>query len=192
MKIIKTAKAWEWEAHFYRAPLQAHAVLGPIIETGSSLSRVYDHTKNNNIGCITAWRGGKKANEEQRRLNNQNFKELKTAIRNAGFGYIKIKGRYIENKGTELEENVDEEVALIVGDSTEEGKKKLKTLLIKWGAKYEQDSVLFKGYDDKQAHLIYTSGKDKGKVETVGTWHPNKIGDFFSVMKNGSTFVFAQ
>ena len=63
----------------------------------------------------------------------------------------------------------------------------------KLGAKYEQDSVLYKPGGDKDAMLIGTNhtanwpGFDK--EEKVGRWKPNKSGEFYSKMR-GRNFVF--
>ena len=75
----------------------------------------------------------------------------------------------------------------------------LKGFLKDVGSKYNQDSVLYKQYDNKNAYLIGTSGEDEegnrisypgiGKEVSVGRFKPMRIGEFYSKMK-GRTFVF--
>ena len=82
----------------------------------SSLGRVLQHTKGRNIGMITAHRGENSAEE-----NNARNKELEGHIRKAGFGFIKVKGRYIENHGTPEARAVDEHSYLVVGKKGDDG-----------------------------------------------------------------------
>lgn len=198
MKVLKSAKPWTWEFHFYRYPLIAHAKLGPIIETGSSLSRVYDHTQKRNIAALTAYRGvpsnaTEAEKQKQAHLNKSNNAKLHKMIRDAGFGFIPVKGRYVENQGTEHERAVTEESFLIIGTADEQGKKDLLTLAKKWGKEFGQDSIMFKPYDETNAYLHFTSGDDTGEVIKLGGWHPNKIGQYFSELtENKTTFAFGE
>lgn len=187
MKILPTFKNWEWTPMFERRLLMSQSVHGRYVEEAGGMSRLYEHTKESNIGCISASRG-----ENSKGENVKLTDQLRKDIREAGFGYVKIKGRFIENQGTDNEHAVDEEVALIVGDKTDEGKKKLKAFMEKMGAKYKQESILFKGHNDDEAILIDTVGENKGRETKIGKWHANKIGPYFSVMKGGATFVFTK
>ena len=152
----------------------------------SSLSRVYEHTKKRNIAAISASRSEYSPEENKKRT-----KELREDIRKAGFGFIKIKGRFIENQGTENEKPVDEDVCLIIGDDSDLGKRRLKKMVQALGTKYEQESILYKPFDSDDAELIETVGENKGQITNIGVWHPNKVGQYFSVMKHGNTFVFS-
>lgn len=152
----------------------------------ASMSRVHAHTQGRNIGMITAHRGEHTAEE-----NNARNAALKADIRKHGYGYIKVKGRYIENHGTEDARPVDEHSFLVVGKKGHDGGA-LKKFLTDHGKKYGQDSILHKAHDEEDAHLYGTReggfpGMDK--KHTVGKWHPNRAGEFHSVMKN-KTFAF--
>lgn len=149
-------------------------------ETAASLSRVYQHTKERNIGALTAFR-----NEYSLQENRERNKGLEKSIRDAGYGFIRVKGRYIENRGTDKEVPVDEESFIVIGGKTDEDKNKLNAFLTKLGAEYQQDSVLFKPYDDSEAHLVFTTGKDKGTSFSVGEWAPTNLGEYFSVLGKG-------
>ena len=67
---------------------------------------------------------------------------------------------------------------------------KLQRFLEEHGAKYEQDSVLYKPHYSTDAHLITTSGEKKGSIMSAGKWHPSRIGEYYSALKNGKTFTF--
>lgn len=152
----------------------------------ASLGRVYQHTQDRNIGMMTAHRGEYTADENKKR--NQ---ELEGHIRKAGYGFVKVKGRYIENHGTKDAKAVDEHSYLVVGKKGDD-KGELLHFLKKHGHKYEQDSVLHKAHNEENAKLHGTReggfpGKDK--EHDVGKFHPGRAGEFHSVMK-GKTYAF--
>ena len=131
----------------------------------SSLSRVHAHTQGRNIGMITAHRGENSKEENEKRNG-----ELEKKIRGAGYGFVKVKGRYIENHGTENARPVDEHSYLVVGNHGDD-KGHLLHFLKKQGEHYGQDSILHKAHD-------------------VGKFHPNRAGEFHTVMKGSRNFSF--
>lgn len=154
----------------------------------ASLGRVYQHTKDRNIGMITAHRA-ENTSEENRKRND----ELEHHIRKAGYGFVKVKGRYIENHGTPHAKTVDEHSFLVVGKKGDD-KGELKHFLKKHGEKYGQDSVLHKSHDEETAKLHGTregGWPGKGETHDVGTFHPSRAGEFHTAMKGGKkTFAF--
>ena len=154
----------------------------------ASIGRVYQHTQGRNIGMITAHR-----NENTAEENKQRNKELEHHIRKAGYGYVKVKGRYIENHGTEHAKPVDEHSYLVVGKKGEDHGQ-LKSFLKKHGEHYGQDSVLHKAHNEEHAKLHGTREggfPGKGKEHDVGTFHPNRASEFHTAMKGGKkTFAF--
>lgn len=153
----------------------------------SSLARVQQHTQGRNIGMITAHRGENTAEE-----NKSRNKELEGHIRKAGYGFVKVKGRYIENHGTEHAKAVDEHSYLVVGKKGDD-KGHLKHFLKKHGEKYGQDSVLHKPHDSEHATLHGTKeggwpGKDK--EHAVGKFHANRTPEFHTAMKGKRSFAF--
>lgn len=152
----------------------------------ASLGRVYQHTQGRNIGMITAHRGENTAEENKKRN-----KELEGHIRKAGLGFVKVKGRYIENHGTEHAKAVDEHSYLVIGKKGEDHGH-LLGFLKKHGEHYGQDSVLHKAHNEETAKLHGTKEggfPGKGKTQEVGKFHPNRAGEFHSVMK-GKTYAF--
>jgi hypothetical protein len=157
----------------------------------ASLSRVYNHTMNRNIGMITAHRGDLSPEENKKRNEG-----LKHEIRKH-FGYIPVHGSYVENKGTPHERHVKEHSFLVIGKKGHDAGH-LKGFLKQHGEKYGQDSVLYKPHDDENAHLIGTNDTPdlkKGESVSIGKWHPNRTSDYMSKLrKSGAgrarTFVF--
>ena len=162
-----------------------------VLEEGS-LSRIYRHTIDRNIGMLTAFRG-RYSRADNRKRNSQ----LESDIRSAGFGFFRIDGHYVEGFGSDRERDVREEVFLVIGDKGNDNGR-LKGFLRKAGAKYNQDSVFYKPFEGK-AVLIGTQAKDEdgnavefpglGVEFAVGEFKPMKMGQFYSKMK-GRAFVF--
>lgn len=152
----------------------------------SSLGRIFQHSKNSNIGIMTAHRGEFDAKENEKRN-----RELASLIRASKFGFIPVTGYYIENQGQENEQKVEEKSFLIISSKDDSGR--LKGFIKKMGAKFNQDSVLYKNAEDPDAFLIGTvTGRWPGKDVEVraGKFVPQKIGQFYTKMRNHRTFVF--
>ena len=152
----------------------------------SSLSRIYQHSKESNIGMITAYRG-----QYSVRQNEDRNEKLKSDIQSGGFGYIPVIGFYIENPGTQEERRVKEQSFLVISSSNDSGK--LKGFLQRAGARYDQDSVLYKDASVEDAILIGTSSgrwPGLGTEVKIGKWSANKIGTYYTQMKGHRTFTF--
>jgi hypothetical protein len=155
-----------------------------LLET--SLSRIYKFIDEGRpFGMITAFRDG-----YTRKDNLSRNKEMESTLRKEGFGFSKLEGHYIENYGKKDAKDVKEVTFFVIGDKDDNGK--LKGTLKKLGKKYDQDSIFYKGGDTKEGVLIGTNTTGypgMNKIENVGTWKPNKVGEFYSKMK-GKNFVF--
>jgi hypothetical protein len=161
--------------------------------TEASLSRLYQHTEERNVGIISAFRGRYSKSENMSRSS-----QLESQIRTDGFGFYRLEGHYIEGFGSEKSKDVKERSYLVIGNKGSDGGN-LKGFLKKMGAKFNQDSVLYKPFDNKNASLIGTQAKDEegndvefpglGKEISVGEFKPMKINQFYSRMK-GKPFVF--
>lgn len=158
----------------------------------ASISRLWKHTQERNIGIVTAFRG-RYTKQENLKRNAQ----LRNDIRAAGYGFYTIEGHYIEGYGSETSKDVKEQSFLVIGDKGDDSGR-LKGFLKKAGAKYNQDSIFYKKFDDT-AVLIGTQSKDedgnavtfpgKNTEFTVGKFQPMKMGQFYSKMR-GKPFVF--
>ena len=152
----------------------------------SSLSRIWQHSKDSNIGMLTAYRG-----EFDVKQNEKRNRELTGIIRSEGFGFIPVTGYYIENQGQEDEQKVEEKSFVVISSPNDGGK--LKNFLIRMGNKFNQDSIIYKDSSDENAKLIgTTAGRWPGKdVEVLaGKFKPQTIGQFYTKMKGHRTFAF--
>ena len=155
----------------------------------ASLSRVHSHVQNRNLGMITAHRG-----ENTSKENAARNKELEKSIRSAGYGFVKVKGRYIENHGTDAAKAVDEDSYLVIG-SDDDDSGKLLSFLKQQGRKYSQDSILHKAASEENAKLHGTRDggwPGMGKVHDVGKFHANRAGEFHTAMKGKRSFEFSE
>lgn len=153
----------------------------------TSLSRVWQYMQDDgaSIGIISAFK--KDAYETTARYQHymQKTAELGSDIRSAGYGYSLMDGHYTMNQGVfkDHPKPVDEPSLCMVGRD----EKKLRADIIQWGNRYEQESVLFKPAGDPDAYLIYMSGR----IEKAGTFHPNRLGDYYTRMVGRpGTFAF--
>jgi hypothetical protein len=145
-----------------------------------SFSRLLNHTQNRNIGLISAARGDLSPAE-----NNHRHAQLKDDLRKSNLGYVRVSGAYTENKGEPNERHVKEKSLLVIGKEGHDNGHLLGTLK-NLGKKYGQDSILHKSHEQKTAQLHGTNdspfpGKDKSV--DVGEWHPNRAGEFHSLLK---------
>lgn len=147
-----------------------------------SFSRVLDHTKNRAIGIISASRGDIKDPAE----NNRRHEQLKADLRASGHGFVRIRGSYIEHKGEPNERKVSEKSLLVIGRKSGDDKGELLGRLKKLGQKYGQDSILHKAHNEPTAKLHGTNHAEFpgfGKTADVGEWHPNRAGEYHSLLK---------
>ena len=145
----------------------------------SNWSRITQHIDN---GCmmISACRG-----ENSQETNDQKTDELAQDIRGLGYGYIRILGGYIENKGTEDEKEVTEESFFVPKPKDVEDQKFFDDA-IDLCKKYGQDSVLISlpdfvdfGYYNKNGDFDFSPGNDF-------VANDKQIGQYFSQLIKGS------
>lgn len=168
-----------------------------------SLARIQQHIQDRNIGIITAHRSVH-TNEEKSKyaselagrpdhahtsfVNTRRNTDLMGHIRNHGYGFVHIRGKYIENKGEENEKHGEEHSFLVIGKKGDDGGK-LKKFLTQHGEKYGQDSILHKAHNSSEAHLIGTRDGEwlkKGEHLSVGQFQPNMVGDYHSALRRGT------
>lgn len=157
----------------------------------SSVGRVAYHVKGSNIAIITAHRGNKTAAE-----NNTRNEELKKLISKEGYGYVRVKGHYVEGYGSPSAKDVNENAFLIIGKRGADGGKLLSDAR-KWGEHFDQDSILHKKHDEERAHLYGTSKSEDSfpgysQKFDVGTFHPQRAGEFYTALNSKKTFTFSE
>jgi len=163
--------------------------LKEIIESWSpqaQLARVEKRGHTGNLGIITAHRA---EFEGTPHANDNRNADLAADIRKHGFGFVRVRGGSFENKGTSAERKiVGEKGFLLIGKKGDDSGN-MQGFLKKHGEKYGQSSVLYKPHGSPNARLIGTSkaahGPDYGQEHDVGSFHPNKVADFFSQITKG-------
>jgi hypothetical protein len=151
----------------------------------AGLSRIVKHLANRNVGIVSAFRD---ASPETLAANRARNRELQTLIRQAGFGYLRLVGSWIENEGTPEERRVIEESFFVIG-SEDDDNGNLKGFLKKMMNKYSQDAVIFKPWNSSVANLIFRD--NPATLTPIGAFsvNPQNIGTMYSKFK-GHPFVF--
>lgn len=143
----------------------------------NTLSRLYQHfTGQGVVAIITAFRA-----EYTYEENTERNRELAATVRNAGFGFVYVDGGWIENKGTEREQEVSEVALMIHGD--QHSGKKLFDLCVSLAKKYNQDGFIFKGPSDAKTALYDGNGE---LVDTFKGMTLDKLSEYFTRLRGGS------
>ena len=154
------------------APVEQVEAAGPVVVRIGPPERPRTDIESWNIGLITAYRRELTPPENQAR-----DAELRSEIRRC-FGLLHLRGRYIENYGLPCARPTDEHAYLVICNDDDSGN--LKGFLRKYGRRYEQDSVIHKGYY-RDAHLhalrcLPRLGMSDVEAKSLGRFHPNRLG----------------
>jgi len=147
-----------------------------------NLARVYQLTRRRNLGIISASR---------RRLspaqNAVRARLLEADIRaSRRFGFCIIAGTF-RQMGVRRPKMLEERAYLVLGGTNDF--RDLRKQLIAWGAKYDQDAVAVKRWDENEGYLIGTKlgiSPGLGSMVPIGSWHPSRMGELYAAMKGGS------
>jgi hypothetical protein len=145
-----------------------------------SFNRIDDHVRNRSIGIISANRKERKPAE-----NRSNSKALEKDIRDAGYGFVRVKGGWVESQEDGSKTPVHEPSYIVVGHKGDDSGK-LKQFMQHHGSKYDQDAVVYKQHDAPHVSTISTSDRDpespRHSETNIGTYHPGKFGDYFTAL----------
>jgi hypothetical protein len=156
--------------------------LGPEYVTAASLGRIWQHWNNRHdqsFAIVTPYRQfpsdlpptQKPAWEKEQERKTIEFKAI---LRSHDLGYIPMTGAW---KG---ESGLDTEPSYFIPNISLETVKSLQK-------EFKQQAVLYCGQETGgSVHLLW----EDGRVEDIGTFHPQRIGDVFSRIK-GKPFTFA-
>jgi hypothetical protein len=163
-----------------------------------SLSRMLHHFSNHDIAIITAFRGkDANGNDVDKDTNLKNNKILRKSIESAGYGFVRVKGAYIETNAVTGEKYPVEEHSFFIIDRNRKGESVggLKDAVIDWGKHWNQDAVIFKPAGEK-ALLIGTNnnpnGVGIGNEITIGGAHINQPAEYYTRLHGGRTFNFSE
>lgn len=158
-----------------------------------SMSRVRDHVQGRSVGFITANRATKpnpknptgKPLDVSKAENRSNNKALEKDIKDAGYGFVRVKGGWVEKQEDGSEIAKREPSYLVVGPKHDD-KGKLKEFLKHHGSKYNQDAVLYKHHDNDAVLDISTSDRRKDNPRhsesPIGKFHPGRFGSYFTAL----------
>lgn len=156
----------------------------------SDISELVKSADGKNIGIVSAFRSAYGKKENMRRT-----RELQNDLDGAKLRYVKLIGHYTEDS----QDSPSKEISFLVFADNDADDKELEQMMKELGAKYNQDSIIFKPFDSESATLIGTSSHDEdgkkidfpghGKEVELGRFTPDKMGEYYSKMK-GRPFVF--
>ena len=137
---------------------------------------------------MSAERGNLNFTENEKRTEN-----LHNDLNKLNHKVVKAHGVFIENYGKKDARPVKENTFIVMhkkeGDDGGELLGHLKSL----GRKYEQDSILHKGYNTNEAFFHGTNKTGypgEGNTDSVGTLRMNETGEFHTRLQDGRTFRF--
>jgi hypothetical protein len=120
--------------------------------------------------------------------NRSNNKALEKDIRDAGYGFIRVKGGFPEVDSGGNRHTADsgyEPSYLVVGPKSDDSGK-LKDFLVHHGNKYNQDAVLYKHHSSPEVHSVSTSDRDpkapRGQETPLSSAKFGKFGDYFTAL----------
>lgn len=104
------------------------------------------------------------------------------------FGFIPIQGQYTETytdiTGAICHEPVVEKSQIIY--TTNENKDQVLEFCVKWAKKYNQECILY--VENGKGYFLYMNDLHK---ELIGTFHPQKVDDYYSSIKPHKNFEFS-
>jgi hypothetical protein len=115
--------------------------------------------------------------------------ELRAEIRQC-FGLLHLRGRYVADHGLPHVKATEEYACFVSSHADDSGN--LKGFLRKYGRKYGQDSVIYKGYYRDSVLLALRDlpalGMKDGETRNFGRFHPNRLGVLYTLMIRGGTY----
>jgi len=140
----------------------------------ASIGRVMKHVQDSeSFAIMTSWRV-----ENDIQKNISDFKRLQSMIRAEGLGYIHLDGHGQEEDETGRVVDVKEPSLLIPNISLASAERLMKT--------FNQFGIVYRGSETNEKVSLIEQG---GKQTKLGSFHPNKVAQFFSKIK-GRPFVF--
>jgi hypothetical protein len=134
-----------------------------------------------NVGLISARRPELSSAE-----NLTRDAELRAEMRQH-FGLFHLRGRYVADYGLRHVNAREEYACFVISHSDDSGN--LKGFLRKYGRKYGQDSVIYKGYYRDALLLALRDlpalGMQDGETRSIGRFHPNRLSVLYTLMMRG-------
>jgi hypothetical protein len=159
------------------------------------LSRVWQMAKKEGFvwGIVTAYRG-----ENDEATNKKLMNQLKQDVRDAGYGFWELDGRWVETDEQGEKADVGERSLFIAAPKGTDGEE-MRQFIMDMTQKYDQDAGIYKSDPEADSDIMlyqHKSERDGERVVdedhfSIGKFNPNKISDAYSKIDgSGRTFVF--
>lgn len=148
-----------------------------------SLARAYGHVRNGQFAILTNHRAG-----QTPMANRDGFYQLKQDLVQLGCGPIVLWGRWQECQDPQIpyQECPPELIRDVSEPSLFVPNLDLETAS-HYAGLYDQDAFVYCGPEtDGKVNLVYRDGSRT----SIGDFHPDKIAQAYSQLKNGRSFVF--
>ena len=148
----------------------------------SKLARIWQNVEERAtpFGMITVYRG-----ELDQKENRARNKQLRTAFRGQGYGFIVLDGSYVEETPDGKGTPVKEESMFVVG--TEGDTEGFIKFMVSQCARYGQDSVLV---GEGAGGVFGLYNKEGSFIMQLGKFYPSKIGYYHSHLRGHGKRVF--
>lgn len=150
----------------------------------TSFKRLEKHIQNNDVCFISGSR-----HENEPKENLELTKELANDLRHLGYGFTKIKGGYIEDKGLPTEKVV-EEISFAVFNNNDKWEYHIdfKKDMLGLCRKYKQNAILLKMKNEKAGYYKGNGELDGDEFTTITK---DNVGEYYSKL-NKTKFSFVE
>jgi len=138
------------------------------------------------FGMISGSRAEVRRADPQKNIDNTY--RLGEELRRAGYGYIRFEGGYPETDPESGETTPVSEYSLFVpgvSGNEIETDNRLKGVLVEAGRRYNQESILYRAYREREIKLVPCAGGEETSVGTDLSF--NALGDYWSRLRRGTT-----
>ena len=156
-------------------------------------ARLLDHLQNKDVAFLSASRASTvktpEAIEKQAAINNKHTKELSRKLQSMGYGFIKVKGGYIEYRGTPNETVVEEDSFAVINNNIDPNEYHPDFLynMLCLTKEFDQECILVKLSGKKPC--VYDG--DGNIIDTFNTLSINAISDYYTRLRKNK-FVFLE
>lgn len=137
--------------------LQMHKMILHNKLDDATLIQLMQYTQNKNVGIISAFVERCTEQENLDRTIDAEFEICK-----AGYGQYRFEGRYSEHSHNVQNKYTHERAILVIG-ANQQDSGNLKGLLVKLGKQYEQNSLLFRPYNQSRFSIIKIAGNNSNQ-----------------------------
>jgi len=154
------------------------------VTEAAGLSRLLSRIKGRAFGVLTAFRGEYSYKENLKRNGKMRLDLYQQGLH----GFYQLIGHFIENQGTEDEQDVVE-LSYLVVKPDDMDQDVFINALVKIGSRWDQESVLI-GIPTESGHDTFLYSGDGSHFKIGSSMTLDKAGEFYSVMKSKQNVPF--